>query len=158
MSTAHTQTVVSNMKNLSILTIIFYLFLSISVVKGQEIIEDLDGSREDFKIFLEDFSKVEKFQKSRVIFPFEDCTTSDFHLIKCVETETSEWHYLKLLPELNPPLSIINIYDNFDLEVKRSGERVLAFEANDTNVCVYYYFKLIENKWYLIKRVTCTDE
>ena len=146
------------MKNLSILTMIFYLFLSISVVKGQEIIEDLDGSREDFKIFLEDFSKVEKFQKSRVKFPFEDCTTSDFHLIKCVETESSDWHYLKLLPELNPPLSIINIYDNFDLEVKRSGERVLAFEANDTNVCAYYYFKLIEDKWYLIRRVTCADE
>jgi len=56
---------------------------------------------------------------------------------------------------LNPPITIVDIYDNFELDMKNSGERVLAFEATETHVCRYYYFKALEEKWNLVKIMTC---
>ena len=112
---------------------------------------------EFFNLFLENFSKIEEFQLSRIQFPLSDCDFNSIGKTDCEKIEKKDWKYLKLLPELNAPISIINVYDNFDLKMRNTGERVLAFEATETYVCAYYFFKLIDGKWFLVERRTCID-
>ena len=42
-------------------------------------------------------------------------------------------------------------YDSFSATLKDTDERVFAWLGIETGVKIYYFFKRIEGKWYLIK-------
>ena len=140
------------------ITSLIVLSLSCANAQKKDVKELIETEESElFNLFLENFSRIEEFQLSRIHFPLRDCDFNSDDYDNCLKIKKPEWVFLDLLPKLNPPISIIDIYDNFDLKVGNTGERVLAFEATETNVCIYYYFKLIEEKWYLIERRTCAD-
>ncbi|MDG1572504.1 hypothetical protein OZ410_09265 [Robiginitalea sp. M366] len=112
---------------------------------------------ENFKIFLEDFSKIEEFQLSRIKFPLSDCDYPGDEDSNCIYWTKEDWKQVILIDTTHTPTTIRTIYDNFSLKMENSGERVVAFEATETNVCAYYYFKLQSEQWFLIKRVVCAD-
>jgi hypothetical protein len=113
---------------------------------------------ENFDEFLENFSTVKEFQITRVIFPFPDCTFPGDKDSHCDTLTKINWTYLQLLDASHSPIMITKLYDNFQLEMKNTGERVLSFEAVGTSVCSLYFFKQINGKWYLIKRLVCGDD
>jgi hypothetical protein len=113
---------------------------------------------EDFDEFLENFSTVKEFQITRVVFPFPDCTFPGDKNSHCDTLTKSNWTYLQLLDVSHSPIMITKLYDNFQLEMKNTGERVLSFEAVGTSVCSLYFFKQINGKWYLVKRLVCGDD
>ena len=96
---------------------------------------------EDFYIFLENFSSIEDFQLSRISFPLPDCIYPGNEKSDCQTISKDQWEMVELIDTSNGTAIINNIYDNFDLRTKDSGERVVAFEAIETNVCTYYFFK-----------------
>lgn len=112
---------------------------------------------ENFNIFLEDFSLNEDFQLSRIKFPLPDCDYPGDEDSNCTYIKREDWKRLVLIDTTNPSSTIRNIYDNFNLEMRNSGERVVAFEATETNICAYYFFQLQTDQWYLIKRLVCAD-
>ncbi|NER11775.1 DUF4348 domain-containing protein [Muriicola jejuensis] len=112
---------------------------------------------ENFKLFLENFSLNKDFQLSRIQFPISDCEYIGTYASPCDEIEKEKWIHLILVDTTRTPATITDIYDNFELEMKNSGERVLAFEATETNVCRYYFFKAVREKWFLEKIMTCVD-
>ncbi len=131
------------------------LLLTCSCIAQKSITEGTKIETENFKSFLEDFSLSKEFQLSRIKFPLSDCKYIGTYATPCRDIAKNEWNYIVLVDTLNPPSTIVDIYDNFQLEMKNSGERVLAFEATETNFCRYYFFKAVEEKWFLIKILTC---
>ena len=113
---------------------------------------------ENFNVFLEDFSGAPDFQLQRTKFPFLDCDFPGDKDSHCDTIEKANWTHHCLIDTTHAPAVIGTIYDNFNLEMKNSGERVVAFEATETGgACAYYYFRRIEGKWYLIKRLSCAN-
>ncbi len=113
---------------------------------------------EDFDEFLENFSGIPDFQLDRVKFPLPDCDYPGDKDSHCDTLVKSKWIHLILIDTSKSPIMITKLYDNFKLEMKNTGERVLSFEANGTSVCSLYFFRLIDGKWYLVKRLVCGDE
>ncbi len=110
---------------------------------------------EEFNLFLENFSLIEEFQISRIKFPLLECQYTGQYAMPCDKISEAAWSHLVLIDTLHAPSTITNIYDNFGLQMRNSGERVLAFEATETNVCNYYFFEAIEEKWYLVRIERC---
>ena len=108
---------------------------------------------EDFRTFLVEFSTNNDFQQSRIIFPLEYITlTEDLDNTQKKIINRSDWKnenifYGKGCNEIYP-----QIFDNFTMKLRESGERVLAWRGIENGVAIFYYFKLIENKWFLVKK------
>ena len=45
----------------------------------------------------------------------------------------------------------VQIYDNFAQTLRDSSERVVAFEGMESGIRVSLFFRLVENKWFLVK-------
>ncbi|MEP7265374.1 MAG: hypothetical protein ABI772_12790 [Bacteroidota bacterium] len=112
---------------------------------------------EIFEEFLEDFTLIKDFQISRVVFPLLDCAFPGEINSHCDTINKSNWQHLVLLDTSKSVIQITKIYDNWNLKMNDTAERVLSFETNGKNVCSFYFFKRIENKWYLVKRLVCED-
>lgn len=59
-----------------------------------------------------------------------------------------QWLFHSVLPKHE---SFTQTYDSFDLNMEDSGERVFSLKGNMNGISVYYYFKRINGKWFLVK-------
>lgn len=108
-------------------------------------------STEDFNDFFILFSKNEKFQLERILYPFPHFSLDSVENIVCDTLKQGQWQYVDLLPNGS---SFTSIYDNFKHELRATDERVFALEGVEVEDegGTYYYFKRINGLWYLIKR------
>lgn len=108
---------------------------------------------EDFRSFLVDFSTKSDFQINRIVFPLEyvtlteDLDATQKSLIKREDWKMENLFYGKACTEIYP-----QVYDNFEMKLKESGERVLAWRGIENGIAVFYFFKLFDGKWFLVKK------
>lgn len=138
--------------------IIYISVLMLSFLPNLKIFAQ-DELQENFLEFFEMFSVDTEFQISRVRFPFEDCyyiragIYNDSIIEKCDLIAKDKWMFINFKEGECDSNNIIKlIYTSFETDEKETGERVLEYVIPGTDVAILYYFKLIENRWYLIKR------
>ena len=88
------------------------------------------------------FFALEELQKERTAFPLEYTYYENYtEKIKTTFIQEENW---KPLVDTTYVMShyFRNIYDNFDRKLRNSGERVFAYEGNETGTAIYYYFEL----------------
>lgn len=113
----------------------------------------LSAQKESFDHFITKFAQDSVFQFSRIVFPLK-CITWDlekdeesfFYLPK------DKWKYTRLYYKwYDKGYDGHDVwYDNFDCKFKDTGEmvyQVLGF----TDMDIRYYFKQIEEKWFLVQ-------
>lgn len=107
--------------------------------------------KEDFDAFFYVFCTDTAAQKQRVKFPLRKTTLLDSGHEKYDTTVFSakNWKHQSFFVDYGLAYHS-QIYDNFDLELRDSDERVFAWHGVESGVQVYYYFKRISGKWFLI--------
>jgi len=135
----------------------FIIFLTLNL-KCQKINESY--KYENFDYFLIQFFGMEEFQKERTIFPLEysyyDPSSEISSRIKTIFIKKEEWTPIQDTTFVNSKY-FRKIYDNFEKKYRPTGERVFAYEGNETGIAIFYYFKLKDKKWYLIKKEDYSD-
>jgi len=124
-----------------------FLLLSPSLVFSQTNIP------EQFESILLNFSSDSLFQISRIEFPVVSVTLDQeyFEEVKS-EIQKSNWVFVNLFGEELTRLNFrTQIYDNFELKMDDSGERVFSSLSIVGGMHIYYYFKRINGKWFLVK-------
>jgi hypothetical protein len=110
-------------------------------------------SNEIFDSFLLKFDSDKNFQVSRVNFPVMFIGLDDEYF----KPDTSyikkgDWKLIELFSEEQVALNVRNqIYDNFDLELEDTGERVFSTYTIVGGMNIHFYFKRINGKWFLVK-------
>ena len=132
---------------------IFILFIIfVSQFFGQQ-----KNENEDFQNFIVMFFALEELQKERTVFPLEYCYYEDYPE-KTKTTFITEENWKPLVDSIYVKSHYFrNIYDNFGHKMRDTGERVFAYEGNETGTAIYYYFALRDNKWFLIKKEDFSD-
>ncbi len=106
---------------------------------------------ESFEVFFDKFME-EEFQVSRVLFPitkvFLDDDTYD---ADSIILQKGDWIYDRMLLSVQDKTDAYpQIYDNFSHKLRDTDERVFAWKGF-SDVEVYYYFKRIAGKWFLVR-------
>jgi len=104
--------------------------------------------KENFNVFLSDFSKDSSFQLSRVAFPFNDCYVEPTGDSLCETIDKSKWIHFELIEE-GEVKTVDNIKTGSD-----SNERIFSIEGIENGTGSYYYFKRDKGKWYLKRRLS----
>lgn len=132
------------MQNILIVILCVFCLHSCAQTSNQNQIDN-----EDFKSFLSDFSSNEEFQKKRTSRQFVECEIS-------IEGDSTCKTIIKGLPSqvrLLKDNRLQQIYQNFNLTVEDTNERVFAIEQVEGGSGAYYYFRRHQGKWFLVKRV-----
>ena len=104
-------------------------------------------SNEDFLSFIINFSETEDFQKERIEFPIQ-IEESYIGENDTVYTRTKEnWDFKKY--KFHP--EGFNIYDNEDVELRKSNYRVLRWYGIESEGDLRFYFRGKNRKWFLYK-------
>lgn len=123
------------------------LYLKDSVI----VINKSDVEQEIFDDFFRKFMIEPDFQLSRVKFPFESVGFKDGYPGDDNDTTyftKEKWqHNSYYLDKQSIPI----IYDNYDLDIQNTDERVFVWAGVENGINVKSFFKRIEGKWYLIK-------
>jgi hypothetical protein len=111
------------------------------------------NSQEDFIPFLKKFMSDSTFQLSRVKFPIELKTWYDSDEEEFADTtyvlNQSDWNFNSIYNGLD---SLTNFVYSWDSNIRIKDEVRLFLGGVENGICVDYYFKIIDNKWYLIKK------
>lgn len=136
------------MKNIHFIfisNIIVLLFFFLNPVK-------IVSQNENFENFIVKFSQDSIFQINRIIFPLKYITwdySSDKEIT--VQIEKSKYKFDKLYYSLQYSSEAYTIfYDNFDCKFRDTDEMVFRWRGF-TDMDRRYYFKRIDNKWFLVK-------
>jgi hypothetical protein len=110
--------------------------------------------KEDFNLFLSNFSSDTIYQKERITKNFLECEVTIEGDSTCYKESISKWIPVKLIE--NDVLS--KVYNNFLLHFEDTDERVFSFEKIESGAATYYYFRREKSgKWFLVKRVVYLD-
>ena len=115
------------------------------------VLDKTEVGKEDFDEFFYKFMIEPEFQLSRIKFPLEFVGFKDGYPGE--ETDTiylteDQWkHNHFYLNESSIPL----IYDNFDMKLRDTDERIFVWSGVENGIYVTYYFRRIKGKWFLIK-------
>jgi hypothetical protein len=113
------------------------------------------NQKEGFGIFYDKFFRDSTFQISRIVFPLKWHCESPTYDSKDSLIEKANWvysNYSVYKNEFN-----IQIYDNFQKNFRNTNERLVSFEGVECGINLNLYFKLIHNKWYLVKIIDNSD-
>ena len=103
---------------------------------------------EKFKTFIFDFMNDSIFQSSRIEFPIDvSVTNEDFETIS-YKINKSDWQHDLMFANSE---FRIQFYDNWDARLSKTNQRLIVYHGIDNGIRIEYYFKLIGEKWYLIK-------
>jgi hypothetical protein len=138
--------------------LILGLFLVLSniscsqILKGDTVLRSI--SKEDFLIFLSNFSSDTVYQKERLSTSFLECEVTIDGDSSCYNEKVSAWMHVKLIEEDK----IYRIYNNYSKYFEDSDERLFSVEKIESGAATYYYFRRKKNgKWFLEKRVIYSD-
>lgn len=131
--------------------VLIHICFSIDCAHARD--NQLDSSnevKENFATFLNDFSKLNKFQNMRVKFPAIICSVYPNGDSSCKEIDEQKWEHIAILKE-----PIINyIYNDFNnLNIEDTDQRVFVINGIENSFGSYYYFIREEGRWYLLKVV-----
>jgi hypothetical protein len=107
---------------------------------------------ENFESFFYSFSINENFQKDRIFFPFVELEYNgedyDTTYVSYNKWKHDSFYYDgEICREVIPV-----IYNNFERIIDdSSNERVFAWRGIESGIKFFYFFKRIDNKWFLIK-------
>lgn len=107
-----------------------------------------NSQSEKFEEFIDKFCMDSSFQVSRVKFPLEYISwdyEADKELTLHIQKENYKYDKLYYYSD-----AYAVFYDNFDCKIRDSDEMVFRWKGL-TDMDRKYYFKKIENKWFLIK-------
>ena len=126
-----------------LLTLIFILIL-INNCNSQ--------NNEKFEVFIEKFANDSIFQVSRVSFPLNYVFVDDENFeVRKVKMPKEKYVKTRLFFNLVGCSEAYTVfYDNFNLKLDDTGERVFQWKGF-TGMDTRYYFKRISKKWYLVK-------
>jgi hypothetical protein len=131
-----------------------FFLLAIALLFGyhlsaQKISTQQKVDKEDFLIFLQNFSEVQEFQRDRLMKKSLDCEVTENGDSTCHEIDKAKWKKVSLLSGGELRL----IYDNYSLSLRDNDERVFSIEGVETGAGTFYFFKRVGGKWYLLKRL-----
>ena len=110
----------------------------------------LEGRKENFNVFLYDFSKDVKYQTNRIKFPVLMCTVDTNGDSLCTDLFEDKWEHLILLKE--PQINLLS--NNFNiLKIEDTDQRVFSILGIENGIGSYYFFLREEGNWYLVKVV-----
>ncbi|MEO0331261.1 MAG: DUF4348 domain-containing protein [Bacteroidota bacterium] len=128
--------------------VVFPLILAFYYSYGQQDENKEPNDKEDFNIFLDKFVADSVFQISRIKFPVK-FVTIDYDTYQQVDTVIvkEKWNYdpIYLREEKQS-----QIYDNFDMRLRDTNERIFSWHGIKNGINVHYYFKRIDGRWYLV--------
>ena len=113
-------------------------------------------AKEDFHAFFIRFALEKEFQLERIKFPLTKIVlTSDPNppgdfIEKTVEVDRGEWEHNSFYYNSDRTYRA-QIFDNFEAELRDTDERVFAWLGIESGFQMYYYFRRIDGKWYLVK-------
>lgn len=131
----------------SIFFVFFLIFAQYNISLGQT------SNKESFDEFFENFGLNPKYQLSRIKFPIpcinkilgEDPDTA---YIKKEEWKHQTFYWRDERGARG------QIYDSFDHKLKDTDERVFEWKGFGNDGQDLFFFKRIDGKWYLVKRVS----
>ena len=127
------------MKMKKINLVLLFIFLCITV-----------KSQENFDQFISKFAQDSIFQYNRILFPLHCVTWNYDDDTEFVFTITiNQWKFDKLF-YYNGSDAYSVFYDNFDCKFRETDEMVFRWRGI-TDMDRRYYFKRINDKWYLVK-------
>lgn len=111
------------------------------------------SQKESFNTFISTFSQDSLFQISRIEFPLT-YVTWDYEKDEEIEIKLQQknWKYDALyfnMENTNDAFTVF--YDNFECKFKEDTEEMVFQWKGFYSVDRRYYFKRIENQWYLVK-------
>ena len=138
------------MKALNILLLLILTSVSLNTYGAER--------TEIFRSFIWKFFKYPEFQAKRVQFPVERIRYVDKPMSFSPSFEKEQITQKDWVPIKGPShfecesnCSDLLIYDNFDRKFRPSGQRVLSIEGVENGINSAYYFRLIDEKWFLVK-------
>jgi len=126
------------------------LLSAVSSIKSNS---KFNKDNEDFNIFLEDFSSSKEYQVSRIADTAMEYTYSDSDSSTVEKIDKHKWSFVELIHNS----TLCQIYNNFDLKIDDTDERVFSIGLIESGAATRYYFSRINTKWYLVKRVIYLD-
>jgi len=114
-------------------------------------------NNEKFSSFFWSFMTDSTFQLERINFPLEYITWKDElgEDIDTIKLTKEHWKYNSFY--INNASERTQIYDNFDLNLRPTNERVIHWYGVETGGDSKYYFSGKNGKWYLIKKEQLGD-
>ncbi|WP_225036203.1 DUF4348 domain-containing protein [Winogradskyella sp. SM1960] len=112
---------------------------------------------ENFNSFFWNFMTDSTFQKQRIIFPLTYITWKDDlgGKIDTLSLNKDKWTYNSFF--INTASERTQIYDNFDLNLRPTNQRVIHWYGIETGGDSKYYFSGKKGKWYLVKKEQLGD-
>ncbi len=106
------------------------------------------ATAENFDSFIEQFISDSAFQFSRIKFPLITTTlvNADNYLTK--KLQISDW---KFTPLYRNEDYISQLYDNFEMKMRSSDERMFCWQGVKNGISVQYLFKCIGERWFLVE-------
>lgn len=121
--------------------------------KNIKIIKIAKSEKEDFDIFLSDFSQAEEFQKQRITPNAIDCIVTIDGDSTVEKIDKEKWKLIELIHDGQ----IIHVYNNFNMQIEDTEERVFSVGKIESGAQTNYYFRRVNNEWMLVKRVIYLD-
>lgn len=114
-------------------------------------------ANEDFMSFFWNFMSDSTFQANRIKFPIKNITWLEGpgDSIDTLIIEKSEWKYESFY--INTANERTQIYDNYELKLQATNERVLHWYGVETGGDAKYFFKGFSGKWYLVSMENLGD-
>lgn len=114
-------------------------------------------ANEDFMSFFWNFMSDSTFQVNRIKFPIKNVTWLEDpgDAIDTLIIEKSEWKYESFY--INTANERTQIYDNYELKLQATNERVLHWYGVETGGDAKYFFKGFSGKWYLVSMENLGD-
>jgi hypothetical protein len=104
---------------------------------------------EDFKDFLNYFSKDSIFQVSRVIFPLRVLEVDENNMIDSIEKSISKKEYTKL-DFTYPKDALTREFDKYTQKIKTTENKtVVEIRGFDNGICTDFVFEKLNGKWFL---------
>ncbi|HCY41799.1 MAG TPA: hypothetical protein DHV48_10655 [Prolixibacteraceae bacterium] len=111
------------------------------------------GNSENFVLFLKQFMSDSVFQMSRIKFPLKYKTLYDSDEESFLDTtlilNQSDWRFNYLYYGLK---QLTNFSYSWSSEIVENDEMLLFVSGVENGIYIQYFFKRIDNKWYLIKK------
>lgn len=108
---------------------------------------------EKFREFLGNFSGDTMFQLNRIQFPLQ-IVLLDENYTNYVhkKIDKKDWIHENIYFSLSCNEIFPQVYYDFEMDSEQSPERVVAWRGIDNGIAIFYYFKLIGGKWFLVKK------
>ena len=150
------------MKHLTYIVLPLLLLISCKTERKEAVQAELlevematnDGVKnENFESFLIKFMGDTLFQLNRIKFPLEYVTWHDEmgEEIDTLSVNMADWKHESLY--FNYATERTQIYNNFDLEIEDTNERVIHWYGIEHGMDRKYYFWRFKGEWFLIKSV-----